>query len=121
MKYVQYIGTKPLKRDELTGLLFAPGQQHPVQERDCARMIRHTDMYIEVAPPVGEGPQPEPGLADALRARRDERDEREAREKEESEAAAYLSVPVNVPAMPAPALRSYAMREFGVNLEGVSE
>ncbi|MGH8910017.1 MAG: hypothetical protein ACRD0K_26865, partial [Egibacteraceae bacterium] len=42
-------------------------------------------------------------------------------EKEESEAAAYLSVPVNVPAMPAPALRSYAMREFGVNLEGVSE
>jgi len=108
VKYVKYIGTKPLKRDEITGLLFAPEQVHPVDDAQCARMARHTDMYREADPPEGSGTTPAaaPGLADALAKRRAER-------LAEEEAVSHLAVPVNVGTMKLPDLQSYAMREFG--------
>lgn len=112
MKFVKYIGTKPLKRDEITGLLFEPGQVHPVDDAQGARMTGHTDMYLEVDPPEGAA-LPDgvgAGLADVLLRRR-------AQRQAEDEAAAYLSVPVNVGGMNGSALESYALREFGVRFE----
>lgn len=56
MKMIQYVGIKPLKKDTVarTGLIWAPGQVHPVPDDAALKLLGFSSVWkeAEVTKPV---------------------------------------------------------------------